>query len=93
MSLYVWLTQKSKGGRVRDVDVLSSSGELKQRRFSVTHVLNRKYGLLPFSMPWRYRICFAKYLYSYKEDLPDNVGKTTAQTTVRRKNTSLLNRQ
>ena len=42
VSLCVWLTQKSKGGRVRDVDVLSSKiGELKQRRVSVTHV-NRK---------------------------------------------------
>ena len=52
--------------------------ELKQRRFCATH-FNRKWGLLPFSMPWRWQICIAKFLFSYKEDLPESFNQNTAQ--------------
>ena len=30
-------------------------------------------------MPWRYQICIAKFLRSYNDDLPENLGKNTAQ--------------
>ena len=43
--------------------------ELKQRCFWAMHV-NRKWGLLTIYMPWRQQICIAKFLFSYKDDLP-----------------------
>ena len=52
--------------------------ELKQRRFWATHV-NRKWGLLPFYMPGHYQICIAKFLFSYKDDLPESFNQTTTQ--------------
>ena len=49
------------------------------RRLSwVTHV-NRKWDLFHFDIPWRCQICLAKYLYSYRDDLPENLGKTTEE--------------
>ena len=56
----------------------STIRELKQRRFSATHV-NRKWGLLPFYMPGHYQICIAEFLFSYKDDLPKGFNQTTAQ--------------
>ena len=52
--------------------------ELKQRRFWATHV-NRKWGFLPFYMPWRYQIFIAKFLFSFKDDLPESFNQATAQ--------------
>ena len=49
---------------------------LKQRCFWVMDV-NQKCGLFPFDMPWRYHICIAKCLYSYRDYLPENLDKTT----------------
>ena len=43
--------------------------ELKQRCFLAMHV-NRKWGLLTIYMPWCQQICIAKFLFSYKDDLP-----------------------
>ena len=43
--------------------------ELKQRCFWAMHV-NRKWGLVTIYMPWRQQICIAKFLFSYKDDLP-----------------------
>ena len=28
-------------------------------------------------MPWRYQICIAKFLFSYKDDLPESFNQTT----------------
>ena len=42
---------------------------VKPRSLYATHV-NRKWGLLPFSMPCRWQICIAKFLFFYKDDLP-----------------------
>ena len=33
----------------------------------------------PFNMPWRYTICIAWFLYTCRDDLTENLGKTTAQ--------------
>ena len=30
-------------------------------------------------MPWRYTICIAWFLYTRRDDLTENLGKTTAQ--------------
>ena len=48
-----------------------------QKRFWAT-LVNRKWGLLPFYLPWRWQICIAKFLFSYNQ--------TTAQW--RKKSTS-----
>ena len=56
---------------------MSDNRELKQRRSWATHV-NRKWGLLPFYLPWRLQICIAKFLFSYKDDLPESFNQTTA---------------
>ena len=32
--------------------------------------INQKWGVFPFDMPWRYRICNAKCPYSCRDDLP-----------------------
>ena len=37
-------------------------------RFWATNV-NRKWAFFSFNMPWRYQICIAKCLYSYRDDL------------------------
>ena len=58
--------------------VVVHNRELKQRRFWATHV-NRKWGLLPFYMPWRQQICIAEFLFSYKDDLPESLNQATAQ--------------
>ena len=39
----------------------------------------RKWGLLAFYLPWSWQICIAKFLFSYKEDLPEILNQTTAQ--------------
>ena len=39
--------------------------DLKQRRFWAMHV-NRKWGLLPFYMPWCWQTCIAEFLFSFK---------------------------
>ena len=52
--------------------------KLKQRRFWATHV-NRKWSLLHFYMPWRWQICIAKFLFSYKDHLPESFNQTTPQ--------------
>ena len=50
----------------------------KQRRFWTTHV-NRKWGLFSFNMPWcLWKMCIAKFLYSDRDDLAENLGATTA---------------
>ena len=41
--------------------------------------VNRKWGLFPLHMPWRYKICTPLLLYSYRDDLTENLGETTAQ--------------
>ena len=56
----------------------SQRWELKQRRFWATHV-NQKLGLVPFNFPRHDRICIATCLYTHRDDLPENLGKTTAQ--------------
>ena len=43
---------------VTDTPLIQDIRELKQRRFWATDV-NRKWGLFPCSMPWRYVICIA----------------------------------
>jgi len=64
-------------GRSLDTKVLLS-WELKQRRFWATHV-NRKWAFFSFSKTSRYRICIAKCLNSYRDDLPKNLFKITAK--------------
>ena len=39
----------------------------------------RKWGLLAFYLPWSWQICIAKFLFSYKEDLPESLNQTTPQ--------------
>ena len=41
--------------------------------------VNRKWGLFPLHMPWGYKICTPLLLYSYRDDLTENLGETTAQ--------------
>ena len=50
----------------------------EQRRSCASH-FNRKWGLLHFKAPWRYQICIFKCLYYYRDDLFQNLGKTTVQ--------------
>ena len=59
--------------------------ELNQRRFWATF-LNRKWAIFYFNMLWRYQICMAMCLYSYRDDLTKRLFKITAQ--VRKKSTS-----
>ena len=49
-----------------------------QRRFWATDS-NRKQGLFAFYKPWRHHICIDECHYSYRDDLPENLDKTTAQ--------------
>ena len=51
---------------------------VKQRRFWETHV-NRKWAFFSFSKPLRYRICIAKCLNSYRDDLLKDLFKITTQ--------------
>ena len=54
---------------------------IKAKTFWTTH-FNRKWGFFPFNMPslpWRYTTCIAYYLYTWRGDLIENFGKTTAQ--------------
>ena len=41
--------------------------------------LTRSDAFFPFNMPWLYQIFIVKCLRSYRHDLPENFGKTTAQ--------------
>lgn len=55
--------------------------ELEQMRFWASQ-LNRKLDLFLFrifNMLWRHQICPAKCLYSYRDGLPENSGKSIAQ--------------
>ena len=45
---------------------------------SVTHV-NRKWAFFSFNKPWRYRICIAKCLNSYRDNSPKHLFKITDQ--------------
>ena len=58
--------------------VMVVNRELKQRRFWATHV-NRKWAFFSFSKPLRYRICIAKCLNSYRDDLLKDLFKITTQ--------------
>ena len=56
-------------------------------------------GIFPFNMPWLYQICISKCLFSYTDDLSENlvkiipqVAKRSLPVNVRRSKTSLLNR-
>ena len=40
---------------------------------------NRKWAFFSFNIPWGYHICIAKCLYSYRDDLPKNLFKITAE--------------
>ena len=51
---------------------------LKQQLFWATHV-NRKWAFFSLNMPWHGQICIAKCLYSFRDDLPKNLLKITAQ--------------
>ena len=75
---------------------LTCVAQLKQTRFWEMQV-NRKWDLLPFSMPWRKQIFTANVLFSFKDDLPESFNQTTAQwrkkftsVDVRRSKTLLL---
>ena len=57
---------------------LHGNRELKHRRFWTTHV-KRKWAFSSDNKPWRYRIYIAKCLNSYRDDLPKNLFKITAQ--------------
>ena len=46
--------------------------------FTAMHI-NRKWAFYSFNIPWRYQICIAKCIYSYRDDLPQNLFKITAQ--------------
>ena len=61
-----------------DHNVDDAIREFKQRRFCATDV-KRKLAFFSFSKPWRYRIYIAKCLNSYRDDLPKNLFKITAQ--------------
>ena len=52
--------------------------EFKQRRFWATQV-NQKWAFFSFNMPWRYQICIARCLDSYRDDLHKNLFKITAR--------------
>lgn len=39
----------------------------------------RSQAVFLWKMPWRYKICIAKCLYSFRDDFPENLGKTTTQ--------------
>ena len=56
---------------------MSAVWQLKQQRFWATHV-NRKRAFFSLLMPWRHHICMAKWLYSYRDDLPKGLFKITA---------------
>lgn len=54
---------------------------IKAKAFWTTRFY-RKWGFFPFNMPslpWRYTTCIAYYLYTWRGDLIENFGKTTAQ--------------
>ena len=56
----------------------SKNSELKQRHFLAIHV-NQKWALFPFEIPWRYQICIARFLYSYRNNLLESLCKTTVK--------------
>ena len=71
-----WRCVKHQGGR--QSQLFCSKGASKQRRFWATHV-NRKwtYSLLIFLVASK--ICIAKSLFYYRDDLPKNLFKIIAQ--------------
>ena len=56
---------------------------VSQKRLRLRSILmvmrNRKCILFPFNLPWHYKICTVKCLYSHKGDLAKHLGKTTSQ--------------
>ena len=50
--------------------------ELKQRRFWATHI-NRKWSIFPFNMPLTYKNRILQCLFSYGDNLLENVVKIT----------------
>lgn len=40
---------------------------------------NKAISLRIFNTLWRYKICLAKFLFSYRDDLPENLGKSIAK--------------
>ena len=52
--------------------------KFKQQRFWAMQV-NRKSAFFSFTMPRGYHICIAKCFYSYTDELPENLIKTTAE--------------
>ena len=60
------------------VVVATCQSEFKNRRFWATHG-NRKSSFFSFNMRQRYHICVAECFYSYRDDLPKNLFKVTAQ--------------
>ena len=63
---------------VRNMGRRETNRVLKQQRFWAKHV-NRKWVFFSFNIPQRHQICIAKCLYSYKDNLPKNLFKVTAQ--------------
>ena len=53
-------------------------GGVQQRRFWATHV-NRKWVLFAFHMTWHYQICTSKSVFSHRDNLPENLLKSTPQ--------------
>ena len=72
--------QNDVGSRAHHL-VLRKTRRRSRSRISkgVFSQLNRKWSLPPFNMPWHYPICITKLLYSYRDDWPETLGKTTAQ--------------
>ena len=52
--------------------------ELKQRRIWAMRV-NRKWSIFPFNMPWSYKICIFKCLFSHRDDSPEKWSKSSAK--------------
>ena len=40
---------------------------------------NGSESFFPFDISWHHQICIARGLYSLRDDLPENIGKTTTQ--------------
>ena len=78
-----WDNGEKKSERMRSLffrdvfmDVAVGSRELRQRRFWFER--RTLTGSEPFSL-WRHQLCIAKCLYSYRDDLPKNLFKITAE--------------
>ena len=53
----------------------STVGSLSSDVSSWAAHVNRKWAFFSFNIPWRYQICFAKWLYSYRDELATNLFK------------------